>query len=205
MNQKHHWENVYRTRGLNEVSWYQPRPQDSLDFVRELNIAKDAAIIDVGGGDSFLVDHLLALGFTNITVLDISGVAIEKAKERLGEKKDLVKWIVSDIMEFEPETTYDFWHDRAAFHFLTTEEQVAVYFKIAARALSTNGKLVIGTFSENGPSKCSGLPVKQYSEKSFTATLKKHFQKIKCIYSDHITPFHTVQQFLFCSFKKSIN
>ena len=205
MNQKHHWENVYRTRGGNEVSWYQPQPQVSLDFARELNIAKDAAIIDVGGGDSFLVDHLLALGFTNITVLDISGVAIEKAKERLGEKKDLVKWIVGDIMEFVPETTYDFWHDRAAFHFLTTEEQVEIYFKIAARAISPNGKLVIGTFSENGPSKCSGLPVKQYSEKSLTATLKKHFQKIKCIYSDHITPFHTVQQFLFCSFKKSIN
>jgi len=204
MDLKNHWEKVYNTKQLNEVSWYQPTTQVSLDFVRELNIPVDAAIIDIGGGDSFLVDHLLAKGFFNITVLDISEAAINRAKERLGEKASLVKWIVSDITTFVPSEKYDFWHDRAAFHFLTAEEQIEKYLAIANNALSPEGKIVIGTFSENGPSVCSGLPVKQYSENTMTEMINKWFNKIKCIYTDHITPFNKVQQFLFCSFKKSI-
>ena len=204
MDLKSHWEKVYTNKQLNEVSWFQPTPQVSLDFIKELDISKDAAIIDVGGGDSFLVDHLLINGYTNITVLDISAAAIKRAKDRLAEKAFLVNWVISDINQFIPETKYDFWHDRATFHFLTTEKQIKNYFTAASGALSENGKIVIGTFSEDGPSTCSGLPVKQYSESGLTSAIKKWFQKIKCIHADHVTPFNTIQSFLFCSFKKSI-
>lgn len=204
MSLKSHWEKVYTTKQLNEVSWFQPTPQLSLDFIKELNISRDASIIDIGGGDSLLVDHLLINGYTNITVLDISATAIKRAKERLADKAGLIKWVVCDINEFAPETKYDFWHDRAAFHFLNTEDEINNYLKTANGALSENGKIVIGTFSENGPSSCSGLPVKKYSESGLTSAITNWFQKIKCIYSDHITPFNTIQSFLFCSFKKSI-
>lgn len=202
MSFKQHWENVYSTKKLNEVSWYQPNPATSLNFIGELGIPKDAAIIDIGGGDSFLVEHLLANGFTNITVLDISDEALNRAKERLGEKAVQVKWIASDITTFIPSEKYDCWHDRAAFHFLTTEEQIISYLSVSETALKDGGKLVIGTFSEAGPDKCSGLSVRQYSETSLTTVLKKWYEKIKCIYTDHITPFNKVQNFLFCSFKK---
>lgn len=202
MGLKSHWEKVYTTKQLNEVSWYQPTPQVSLDFINELNIPKDAAIIDVGGGDSFLVDRLLSLGYSDITVLDISETAINRARLRLGDKANLVNWIISDISEFIPERKFDLWHDRAVFHFLTSEKEIKKYLETASTSLSKEGKIVIGTFSEYGPEKCSGLPVKQYSEENLVVTIKKWFQKIKCIHTDHITPFNTVQNFLFCSFKK---
>jgi ubiquinone/menaquinone biosynthesis C-methylase UbiE len=205
MSQKSHWEKVYGAKQFTEVSWYQPTPQVSLDFVKELNISKDAAIIDVGGGDSFFADHLLSQGYTNITVLDISESAIARAKKRLGEKAACITWIVSDILEFVPSTTYDFWHDRAAFHFLTGEDQVSAYLSVVNKALAVSGKMVIGTFSETGPEKCSGLPVKQYSDQSLSSLIKKWFRKIKCIHTDHITPFNTLQNFLFCSFQKSLS
>lgn len=202
MNSKEHWERVYKTKGISEVSWYQVNPQVSLDFVRDLQIAKDAAIIDVGGGDSFFVDHLLEAGFTHITVLDISEAAINRARLRLGPKAGLVHWVVCDITEFTPDRKFDFWHDRAVFHFLTTKEQINKYFRVANKTLSASGKIVIGTFSETGPKTCSGLPVKQYSENGLYEIIKKWFHKIKCIHADHLTPFNTLQNFLFCSFKK---
>lgn len=202
MNPQAHWEKVYSTKKLNEVSWYQPTPQHSLDFIEQLTIPKTAAILDVGGGDSLLADHLLAEGFSNITVLDISEQAINRAKKRLGKNADKINWIVSDITEFSTEKKYDCWHDRAAFHFLTTAEQVEKYLAVAQKHLSETGRMIIGTFSTQGPEKCSGLPVKQYSEQSLTGALKKWFEKIRCITVDHITPFNTIQNFLFCSFKK---
>jgi ubiquinone/menaquinone biosynthesis C-methylase UbiE len=201
---KDHWEKVYNTKQFTEVSWYQAVPKVSLDFIRDLQISKEAAIIDVGGGDSFFVDHLLDAGFTNITVLDISENAINKAKLRLGSKSSMVAWIVGDITGFVPNRKFDFWHDRAVFHFLTTEEQINKYLAVANKALPVSGKVVIGTFSETGPSSCSGLQIKQYSESTLSALIKKWFQKIKCMHADHITPFNTVQNFLFCSFKKLI-
>ncbi len=203
MNNKQHWERVYNTKQFTEVSWYQPTPTVSLDFVKEFSVTKDAAIIDVGGGDSYFADHLLNLGYTNITVLDISEAAINRAKSRLGVKAGLVNWVVSDITAFVPDRRFDFWHDRAAFHFLTSAEQINKYLAIANKALSSSGKIVVGTFSESGPSTCSGLPIKQYSESALTLLIKKWFQKIKCIHTDHITPFNTIQKFLFCSFKKA--
>lgn len=177
-------------------------PQVSLDFINELGVSKDAAIIDVGGGDSYLVDHLLKQGYADITVLDISETAILRAKERLGKASEKVNWIVSDIAELTTEKKFGFWHDRAAFHFLTTEESVAQYISVAEKHITENGRMVIGTFSTSGPEKCSGLPVKQYSETSLSAILNNWFQKIKCIVVDHSTPFNTIQNFLFCSFKK---
>lgn len=204
MNSKEHWEKVYNNKLFTEVGWYQATPKVSLDFVRELQIAKDAAIIDVGGGDSFFVDHLLDSGFSNITVLDISGAAINRAKQRLGTKAGLVNWIVCDITDFVPGRKYDFWHDRAVFHFLTTKEQVNKYLAVANKSLTSSGKIVIGTFSDTGPKSCSGLQVKQYSESALTLLIRKWFQKIKCIQTDHVTPFNTIQNFLFCSFKKAI-
>ncbi len=205
MGRKEHWEKLYSTKELQEVSWYQSTPQASLDFIAGFNLPKDAAIIDIGGGDSFLTDRLLEAGFTNITVLDISEAAIDRAKQRLGDKAGLVKWIVSDITEFNPTGLYDFWHDRATFHFLTTKEEAERYIDIAAKAISKNGKMLIGTFSESGPEQCSGLPVKQYTEETLVSLISKWFQKVRCIHIDHTTPFNTVQNFLFCSFKKETN
>lgn len=206
MMEKHtqnHWDTVYKTKNPDQVSWTQKVPKTSLDFIHSFGLSKKAKIIDIGGGDSRLVDYLLEEGFENITVLDISTNALEKAKERLGEKALNVKWVVSDITEFHPETTYDVWHDRATFHFLTTHEQVSKYLAIAEKVVT--GYLTIGTFSNNGPEKCSGLPIKQYNEENLSAELKKGFDKIRCITEDHITPFDTKQNFLFCSFKKHLN
>lgn len=202
MNRKQHWESVYTHKQPNEVSWYQPNPQVSLEFVSQLRLSKNAAIIDVGAGDSLLVDHLLALGYTNITVLDISESAIQKAKQRLGPAASSVNWVISDILDYVPDRVFDFWHDRATFHFLTTKEQVQQYLGIAQQSLAGSGKMVIGTFSANGPEKCSGLPVKQYTADSLPQLLKRWFDKLKCIAVDHLTPFNTIQNFLFCSFKK---
>ena len=197
---KSHWETVYITRKPNEVSWTQEVPQTSLDFIHSFNLSKTAKIIDIGGGDSNLVDFLLNDGFENITVLDISENALKRAKERLGEKADKVKWVVSDITEFKPDDFYDVWHDRATFHFLTTPEQIAKYISIANNVV--NGYMTIGTFSENGPKKCSGLEIKQYSEAELQAQLSQKFSKIRCVTEDHKTPFNTLQNFLFCSFKQ---
>jgi SAM-dependent methyltransferase len=198
---KHHWEYVYETKNPDQVSWTQQVPKTSLDFITSFGLTKMSKIIDIGGGDSKLVDYLLDEGFENITVLDISAKALEKAQARLGDKAQKVNWIVSDITEFEPNTTFDIWHDRATFHFLTTEEQVSKYLSTARKSVS--GYLTIGTFSENGPTKCSGLDIKQYTEASLTKELNNGFDKIRCVTEDHLTPFNTTQNFLFCSFKKS--
>ena len=144
---KSHWEKIYQTKDLKEVSWYQPTPTTSLEFLKQFNVPVTAKIIDVGGGDSLLVDHLLNLGYQNITVLDISEAAIEKAKLRLGSKALKVKWIVADAANFKPTEQYDFWHDRAAFHFLTNEHDINNYINTIQNFIKPNAILVIGTFS----------------------------------------------------------
>lgn len=202
MSEKNHWETVYTTKQPNEVSWTQEVPKTSLSFIHGFNIPKSAPIIDIGGGDSNLVDFLLAEGYTDLTVLDISEAALERAKTRLGEKASQVQWIVSDITEFKPQNQYKVWHDRATFHFLTTPTQIQAYLAIAKQAI--NGYVAIGTFSENGPQKCSGLEIKQYSEEQLQTTLSNGFEKIKCVNENHTTPFNTVQNFTFCSFKKKL-
>jgi hypothetical protein len=203
MTMQNHWNTVYNSKAPNQVSWTQEIPKTSLDFIHSFGLGKSAKIIDIGGGDSKLVDYLLYEGFENITVLDISDQALEKAKKRLGYNAQKINWVVSDITEFRPNTTFDIWHDRATFHFLTTNEQVAKYLEIARNSVSAF--LTIGTFSDKGPEKCSGLQIKNYSEKNLTTELQKGFDKIRCITEDHITPFDTIQNFLFCSFKRQQN
>src|SRR5690606_35612765 len=204
-NRKKHWETIYQTKELNTVSWYEPTPETSLRSIEESKLPKNAKIIDIGGGDRLLVDHLLNKGYTDISVLDISEAAIQRAKNRLGTQANSVKWIVADAAEFQPQEHYDFWHDPTAFHFLTDEQDISNYIKTAQQYVSPKGVLVIGTFSEQGPTKCSGIDIKQYSEDSMTQRLKNTFKKLKCITLDHRTPFGTIQNFVFCSFKRIVS
>jgi len=164
---KSHWENVYETKNPDQVSWTQKKPQTSLDFIRSSGLGKDASIIDIGGGDSNLVDFLLEEGYKNITVLDISAKALEKAQERLGESAHKVKWIATDITAFEPTETYDIWHDRAAFHFLTTPEQISKYIDIAEK--SVKNCLILGTFSKT--------VLRNAADWIFSSMTKGHYQK----------------------------
>lgn len=201
-NNQQHWDNIYTKKAEDEVSWFQPYPKTSMEFAEIFNLPLNANIIDIGGGDSHFVDTLLDKGYQNIYVLDISINAIERAKQRLNDRASKVHWIVSDVTEFEPPVQFDFWHDRAAFHFLTTDDKIYKYVAIAEDAIKKDGYLILGTFSENGPKKCSGLEVKQYSETSMPVRFEVTFDRIKCITENHKTPFNTLQEFLFCSFKK---
>jgi 2-polyprenyl-3-methyl-5-hydroxy-6-metoxy-1,4-benzoquinol methylase len=201
-NRKTHWENIYQSKAATEVSWYQPTPETSLGFLSESNLPATAKIIDIGGGDSFLVDNLLDRGYHDITVLDISETAIQRAKQRLGERAGKVKWIVADVTDFKPTEQYDFWHDRAAFHFLTQPDEISGYINTVNQFINLGGILVIGTFSERGPDKCSGIEIRKYSETDLTQLLTSNFERVKCITTDHKTPFGTIQNFTFCSFRR---
>ena len=201
--QKDHWEKIYSSKAPEEVSWYQQYPKTSMEFLDYFNLPLSASIIDIGAGDSFFVDALLEKGYSNIYVLDISSNAIERAKKRLGKNASKIHWIVSDVTEFKPMVQFDFWHDRAAFHFLTSPENILKYISITREAIKNDGYLVLGTFSENGPVKCSGLEIQQYSEASMSDKFEPAFHKIRCVTEDHITPFNTSQNFLFCSFKRN--
>ena len=197
-NTKSHWEGIYKNKMPNEVSWTEQRPQTSIDFFESFKLSKQSSIIDIGGGESRFVDYLLLEGYDNITVLDISKNAIEKAKKRIGKESDKVQWIVSDINNFKPIKKYDFWHDRAVFHFLTSKGNIANYAKMVSN-YATN--FVIGTFSTDGPKKCSGLEICQYDEVSITKTFEtSSFKKVESKRVDHKTPFGTIQNFIFCSF-----
>ena len=202
MKKRDHWENVFSTKTETEVSWYQQYPQASVDFIKNLQVPFDAKIIDVGGGDSYLIDALLALGYTNLYLLDISSKAIERIKNRLKERASKVTFIVSDILDFVPSTSFYVWHDRASFHFLTEHQDIEKYQSIVSKALVTHGKLIIGTFSDDGPKKCSGLNITQYNEATITQLFESNFVKTACVLEDHQTPFDTIQNFIFCSFNK---
>ena len=200
-NLEEHWETIYKTKQPSEVSWTQELPAISLEFIHNFNIPKSARIIDIGGGDSKLVDFLLAEGYTHLSVLDISGAAIKRAKERLGDDADKVNWIVCDVLDFIPKEKYDIWHDRAAFHFQTDNDNIEKYLNIVKNAVV--GRVIIGTFSVDGPKKCSGLEIKQYDE----IEMKKKFEtsgfnNLECKIEDHITPAGAIQNFIFCSFIK---
>lgn len=201
MENKQHWENVFATKNQNEVSWTQTYPTSSIVYLEGLNLPKTANIIDVGGGDGNLVDVLLEKGFQNIWVLDISAFALEKAKQRLGDKANLVHWIVADIIVFKPTVKFDFWHDRAVFHFLTDEQSITKYVDLVGDSVAKDGNFLLGTFSETGPFKCSGLPIKQYNENAMRQTFSKNFEAVKCFTENHTTPFNTIQNFQFCGFK----
>lgn len=199
-NLKAHWETVFETKQPHQVSWTQETPITSITYFEAANLPKTAKIIDVGGGDSKFVDYLLANGYEDITVLDISKHALDRAKARLGEVAQKVTWIESDINDFHPTETYDFWHDRAAFHFLTAAQPIARYAQIVAAHAK---HIVIGTFSVSGPLKCSGLTIQQYDEVSMKHLFEGvGFTAEKCINVDHTTPSGAIQNFIFCSFKR---
>ena len=197
---KNHWEKVYMTKDPHERSWTQEVPATSLEFFNQLDLPKEARIIDIGGGDSRFAECLLEQGYQNITVLDISSKALESAKLRLGSQARKIRWIVGDVLDFRTEKPYDLWHDRATFHFLTGEPEIKTYIDIAGR--STGKFLIMASFSDRGPDKCSGLDVRRYSESSLQEELSHGFEKIRCVTEDHITPFYNRQNFLFCSFRK---
>ncbi|MGB5653868.1 MAG: class I SAM-dependent methyltransferase [Robiginitalea sp.] len=199
---KQHWEQIYHTKPLETVSWHQPVPTTSLELISRLNVPKEAPLIDVGGGDSLLADHLLDLGFTDITVLDISGNALARARERLGDRASTIQWIEGDATCFKPEQTYALWHDRAVFHFLTEPEQRTAYIHGAVAGIPTGGFLVLGTFSDRGPLKCSGLEVQRYSTDELQAAMLPYFKPVTCLNVAHNTPSGSVQDFSFCAFVK---
>lgn len=199
---KQHWETIYARKGPQEVSWYQAVPEASLELLHDFHVPTDARIVDVGGGDSLLVDHLLQQGFSDLTVVDISGTALRKAQERLGTRASSVQWIEADATQFPSPRPFDVWHDRAVFHFLTDDAEVERYLLRLSGSLRPGGLLILATFSANGPEKCSGIPVHRYSEDELVARLQQVCDRIKCFTVDHVTPFNTVQNFLFCVFRK---
>ncbi len=192
---KRHWENIYSSKEPDQMSWTQKIPEISLKLIQTLNLSKSSSIIDLGGGQSMLVDCLLELGYKNISILDISKNAINKTKKRLGEKAEKVNWIESDILEFKSSTKYDLCHDRASFHFLTKKNEIDKYLNSVSFFAK---KLIIGTFSNEGPKKCSGLKISQYDENSMKKTFGKvGFKSISFFKSDHYTPSNTIQKFIF--------
>lgn len=198
---KAHWEKIYHTKTQQEFSWYQKVPTTAIGFLNQAEVLKTACIIDVGGGDGYFVDYLLEQGFNNISVLDLSSAALERVKKRLGSKAKKIKWELSDVLAFSSEKRYDFWFDRAVFHFLTEKEEVKAYVKKAAELTAVNGVVVVGTFSHNGPEKCSGIPVKQYNEQEIEGVFSPYFEAIDFHYETHQTPFDTQQEFLFTRFR----
>lgn len=202
--EKEHWDNVFSTKAEKEVSWFQEYPTTSVEFLELFDLPLTANIIDVGAGESHFIDILLERGYQNLWVLDISAKAIKNLQKRLGDKAAKVHFVVSDVTDFQPPVQFDFWHDRAAFHFLTTDDKISRYVDLVEDAIKENGYLILGTFSEQGPTKCSGLEIKQYSEASMSARFEINFDRIKCIQEDHTTPFNTVQNFVFCSFQRKV-
>ena len=199
---KAHWENVYTTKGENEVSWFQESPAPSLELMDLAQLTPKSAIVDIGGGASRLVDSLIARGFQNVTVLDLSESALVSAKARLGDQADNVKWVVADVTTWEPPQTYDLWHDRAAFHFLTDDAARSAYVDRLRRALKPTGRVIIGTFARNGPERCSGLPVTRHDAVSLAATLGPEFELIDTRPHQHVTPWGATQQFQFSTFRR---
>ena len=196
-----HWENVYTRKGENEVSWFQENPAPSLELIAQVGAAHTSAIIDIGGGASRLVDCLTDRGFADITVLDLSGAALDAAKARLGRRADRVHWVVADATIWEPARTYDIWHDRAAFHFLTEQQDRAAYIARLKRGLKIVGHAIIATFALDGPEKCSGLPVARYDSASLGKTLGPMFQLVHTVRHEHATPWGSQQVFQFSVFR----
>lgn len=197
-----HWENVYNSKAFTDVSWFQPRPDLSLKFVEQTAVDKHEPIIDVGGGASTLVDHLLDDGFTNVTVLDVATGALKQAQERLGARAADVEWIASDVTTFRPTTTWQLWHDRAALHFLTDEQDRLRYVEVLKASLAPGGHLVLATFGPEGPLKCSGLEIRRYSIDMLEDLLGPEFELQLQELENHATPMGSSQQFLYSCWKR---
>jgi SAM-dependent methyltransferase len=202
MLRKNHWETIYQTKSPDEVSWYQSDPMLSMKLIKDSELEKGLGIIDVGGGTSLLVDHLLDNGFEDIAVLDISENSLEISKARLGDRKDLVDWIVADVTKFNSPRKYSFWHDRAVFHFLVDEEDQKKYLEVLKKSLASNGQAVIATFALDGPSKCSGLDVVRYGSDSICETFGADFKLIGQYNESHLTPEEKEQRFTYFMFRR---
>jgi SAM-dependent methyltransferase len=194
-----HWEKIYSQKAVNAVSWYRPHLETSLAVIEEVASGRSTSVIDVGGGASTLVDDLLARGYENISVLDISQGAIDASRKRLGEAAERVHWLVADINKVELESSaYDIWHDRAVFHFLTAVDDRIVYVRQVAHAVKRGGHVIISTFGPEGPTKCSGLAVVRYDAESLHRQFGAHFRMLGSSTELHHTPFGTIQQFIYC-------
>lgn len=202
MDRKTHWEDVYRTTASQALGWYQIHPTLSLNLIQATGVQKTGSLIDVGGGDSTLVDHLLDQHFDHVTVLDISGVALERAKARLGDRANHVTWIETDVTDFHSTGTYDVWHDRAIFHFLTEAEDREKYCETMNRAVSAHGHVIIATFAYEAPPTCSGLPVVCYSPEFLALAIGSDFVFIESFEELHTTPEGTKQPFIYCRFTR---
>jgi cyclopropane fatty-acyl-phospholipid synthase-like methyltransferase len=197
-----HWNSVYATRRVHEVSWYQIRPDTSLHLIAGLGIQADDAIIDIGGGASSLVDHLLDQGFGKLTVLDISDSALNAVKERLGARAATVRWLTGDITRMQPPGPFQLWHDRAVFHFLTTEDERRAYLAALSVALPQGSHAIMATFAEDGPERCSNLPVCRYSPELLAAELGPDFALVESLRETHVTPAQGEQKFIYCCFRR---
>ena len=197
-----HWETVYSSKSADAVSWYQAQATRSLAWIAASGLAHSASIIDIGGGASNLVDDLLALGYSQLAVLDLSAAALAIVQQRLGEQS--VTWRVGDVTELElSKNSIDLWHDRAVFHFLTQPEQRAAYRRILTTAIKPQGHVIIATFADDGPKQCSGLPVMRYTAEQLAAELGDNFRLIKSERESHATPFGTQQAFIYCHFQRT--
>jgi SAM-dependent methyltransferase len=197
-----HWEHIYETKAGNELSWYQENPATSLDLIRGLPLQKGAAIVDIGGGESRLIDALSDDRFYALTVLDISQAALAAARARLGPRSSKVAWIVADVTAWKPDAAYDLWHDRACFHFLIEESSRRAYAGRVARAVRPGGHVIIGTFALDGPERCSGLPVQRHDAASIGALLGEDFVLVESRRHDHLTPAGKTQRFQFSLFRR---
>ncbi len=199
MDAENHWEKIYTEKAAEQVSWYRPHLETSITLIERAAADSEASIIDVGGGESTLVDDLIARGYRHTTVLDISRTAIDANRKRLGEKAARVHWLVADIAGVELEASaYDVWHDRAVFHFLTGPRERLAYVRQAARAVKRGGHVIVSTFGPEGPTKCSGLEVIRYDAESLHSEFGARFALLDSLRELHRTPFGTIQQFLYC-------
>ena len=197
---KDHWEQLYADKKPAEVSWYQAHPQHSLSLIGDTGIGTAASIIDVGGGASTLVDHLLTTGYRDITILDIARTAIERTQQRLADRSQQVTWVEGNITGYTPGQRFDIWHDRAVFHYLTLEHDRNCYLETLNKALKADGQVIIATFSDSGPSHCSGLEVVRYSPTSLSHALGSPFRLVETLTEEHHTPNGGLQQFVYCRF-----
>jgi ribosomal protein L11 methylase PrmA len=200
-NIKQHWEGIYSNKQDNEVSWFQENPEVSLSLIEKYSYSqKNLSIIDIGGGNSLLSIKLADRGFKKLSVLDISKAALERSRKRNPQAS--ITWIETNILSGLVIENIDIWHDRAVFHFLTIKNDIHKYVSIASKAIVKNGYLILGTFSESGPKKCSGLPITQYSEKKFRELFEPNFEFIECFEEKHTTPFNSEQNFIWGVFKR---
>ena len=202
LNKVLHWDHIYSSKNENDVSWYQEYPKTSMDLINKYSTDKSISIIDIGSGRSKILKNLIEQEYDDLTYLDISKEACSKSKSSLGNKQDLVEWHVENVLDFKTEKNFSIWHDRAVFHFLISEEDVIKYKQVAIKNIVKGGYLILGTFSKNGPKKCSGLEVSRYSTESISEVFKPEFKLVESFTTDHKTPFNTTQNFLFSIFKK---